>query len=360
MEHCADGFPAPIVEQFHVIEPIGAGRYASVYRGSSKSDLTTRVAIKVLHQPIDDVSRRRRFERECDALARLRGHPNIVQLLDAGIDVDGRAYIVTPLFGATLADRMQSRGSLDAGEVARLGAQIARALHGAHQVGVVHRGVKPDNVFIDDDGAALLGDFGIAGLVDGATVTGSVATSIAYAAPETLHRGETTVASDLYSLGVTLAYMISGVLPFGASTVRLSDGAAIGALIGRISRDDPCVLGPEAPAGLSGIITALMAKRPGDRPTDASLVAGVLDIAVAPALASRPAQRSRSASSLLLVGAVCSVLVLGAIMFLGCAEPGSDGAVRSAPTQQDICPPPTVDDISVGTSVATRAMTGCA
>jgi serine/threonine protein kinase len=272
----------------------------------------------VLHTPVSDEALRRRFDRECAALRRLASEPNVVTLLDSGID-DGRAYLVTPLYGGTYADRLESLGRVDPAEVARVGADIAAALAAAHAVGIVHRDVKPSNVFIADNGTAVLGDFGTAGLLDAQTITGSVALSIAYAAPEMLELGEVSPASDLYALGVTMYHLVTGTLPFGGSPISLGDAAGVGALVRRIANEPPAeIIVADAPVSLVEMIAALLSKDPRDRPQDARQVATKLEAMTSgPSASSDGPHRSKK------------LLIVGAAVFAAAIVGVAIGSLRS-------------------------------
>jgi serine/threonine protein kinase len=177
------------------------------------------VAIKVLFPMLaGDQNFKTRFERELSVLLQF-DHENIVPVLDYGQFGD-TAYIVMPYYRAgTLEDRLK-RGSLTPREGARLIGQVSSALAHAHQAGIVHRDVKPSNILLDDDGNALLTDFGLAHLVDASlSLTGSaVIGTPAYMSPEQC-RGETVdERSDQYSLGVILYQICTGQLPYHADT----------------------------------------------------------------------------------------------------------------------------------------------
>jgi serine/threonine protein kinase len=304
--------PESMTTQYHVLEQIGVGGHAAVFRATSRTDLSLRVAIKVLHAPVIDETRRRRFERECAALRRLNGAPHVVQLIDAGIE-NGRAYLVTPLFDGNYETRLESLGRIDPAEVARVGADIASALAAAHAAGIIHRDVKPSNVFIADDTLSLLGDFGAAGLVDAHTITGSVALSIAYAAPEVLELGEMSSASDLYALGVTLYHLLTGTLPFGGSATSLADAAGVGALVRRVTTEPPApITVTDAPDGLIDLTMQLLDKDPQRRPVDATAV----EVRLREMAHTAPAEKRerRPPNRVLMVGAAAIVAALVAVV----------------------------------------------
>ncbi len=318
-----------VAAQYHVLEQIGVGGHAAVYRGTSRTDLSMRVAIKVLHNPIADEARERRFERECAVLRRLANERNVVTLLDAGVDA-GRAYIVTPLYDGSYASRLESLGRLQPDEVISVGESLANALAAAHRAGIVHRDLKPSNVFVNDDGTAVLGDFGTAGLVDSETITGSLALSIAYAAPEVLEVGVASPSSDLYSLGVTMYQLLSGVLPFGGSAASDGDAAGIAALLRRVAtQEPPPLVVDDAPPALIALIMALLEKDPRRRPADAAAVAVALR-AITPAAPAVHIGRRRAHRVAVVAATVAGATLLG----LG-AEALRSGSTETARPEAD-------------------------
>ncbi len=250
-----------------------AGRYrveALIARGGMASVFTAHdevldraVAVKVLRQgePVD----RRRFEREAQMLARLT-HPNLVSVYDAG-EFDGDVFMVLELIeGPTLAQRLQ-RGPMREDEVRVVGIDLARAIGYVHQMGIVHRDVKPSNVLFDGEGRTRLGDFGIAHLASSTALTasGTVIGTAAYMAPEQIEGHVATGAADIYALGLVLLECLSGRRSF--------PGTGAEQALARLSRD------PAIPADLrspwTGLLRAMTARSPAGRP-DAASVAGVL------------------------------------------------------------------------------------
>ncbi len=208
-------FPA----RYRLDREIGRGGMAVVYLAHDQH-LGRQVAIKVLSADLSSAVDAERFGREISVLARLV-HPNIVALFDSG-ETDGRIYYVMPFVaGDTLRARLLAEGRIAPREIAALGADVAEALAYAHGAGVVHRDVKPENIFTSG-GRAILGDFGIAqvsadysadAVTSSLTTRGLVLGTLAYISPEQASgEGPIDGRSDLYSLGCVLYEAVAGVL----------------------------------------------------------------------------------------------------------------------------------------------------
>jgi serine/threonine-protein kinase len=176
------------------------------------------VAVKLLRTDLAvDRRARQRFQEEARAAA-LVTHPNIVAVYDTG-EHEGTPYIVMErLSGRTLADDIAT-GPLHESRARLVTEQVLNALAAAHAAGVVHRDVKPSNILVTDDGTAKVADFGIAKAAESSdlTTTGLVVGTRAYVAPERLHGGPATPATDLYSVGVMWHEMLTGQKPDGAT-----------------------------------------------------------------------------------------------------------------------------------------------
>ncbi len=215
--------------RFEIRGSIGAGGMGEVYRAWD-AVLHRDVAIKVLPREFaEDVDRRRRFQREARAVARL-SHPNILAIHDFGLD-DGVPFAVTELLeGETMRVRL-GRGAIDWREAVRCASRVAAGLAAAHREGVIHRDLSPANIFITADERIKILDFGLSRVATGrsadgdpceseATVTqqGSVAGTLGYMSPEQLKGGETDARSDIFALGCVLYEMLSGCRVFGRET----------------------------------------------------------------------------------------------------------------------------------------------
>jgi tRNA A-37 threonylcarbamoyl transferase component Bud32 len=236
---------------------IGRGTFATVYVGYEQS-FDRRVAVKVLDVRHLDAAAARTFERECAAMRRMTAHPYAVAVYRAALLESGQPVLVTEYCaGGSSEHRLRRSGPLPAAEVADIGAKIADALRRAHRLGIIHRDVTPANILLRDDGQPALADFRLSVRTDAGAGTGPDAPSPAHAAPETLARGDYTQASDTYSLGSTLYTLLAGHPP-----LPWSDGEP------PVPDRDRADLPPE----LSSLITAMLAVRPQDRPSDDEVV----------------------------------------------------------------------------------------
>lgn len=203
-----------------------------------------------------------RFVREARLASTLR-HPSLVEVYDVSVE---RGYLVMEyLPGGSLAYRMAGGERLAAVQVRRMALDIIAGLEAAHHRGVVHRDVKPANVFFDARGTAKIGDFGVAHLVDlGQTQTGGLIGTLAYMSPEQITGAPISIAADLYALGITLFEAITGRLPFlGPDFVAQHLGEPA---------PSASEIAPELPAGWDPILAGLLVKNPQDRtPTLADL-----------------------------------------------------------------------------------------
>jgi len=253
----------PEIPGFSQLVEIGEGASATVYRADQPAH-GRQVAIKVLNTTMVAEAERLAFERELTAMGRLADHPHIVDLLQSGFSDDGRPYIVMPWYRrGNYAARVDRDGPLGWVEVLDFGVKVASALHTAHSRQIVHRDVKPANVYMGAFAShPILADFGISSFVrpslDGQpTVT--ISTTPLFAAPEVLNGERPTVASDLYSFGATLFSLLTGRAAYG--------GASVEVLVAAVTSDRPPPR-PDSggPPALDDLVTTMLAKDPDDRP----------------------------------------------------------------------------------------------
>jgi serine/threonine-protein kinase len=204
-----------IAGRYELEEQVGHGGMSSVYKAHD-SLLERNVALKILHEQYNaDPDFVERFKREARSVAQLQ-HPNIVTVIDRG-EEDGRQYIVFEYIdGENLKELVARKGRLDTREALEIALEVARGLSFAHQHGLVHRDVKPQNVLLNGDGRAKVTDFGIARSldVDGMTQTGTVLGTSNYIAPEQASGRRVGAHTDVYALGVVLYELLAGNVPF--------------------------------------------------------------------------------------------------------------------------------------------------
>src|SRR5579884_1028943 len=207
-----------IDSRYRVISRLGSGGMADVYLAEDRL-LGRQVALKVLHRHFaEDSEFVERFRREASSAAAL-SHPNIVGIFDRG-EADGTYYIAMEYVpGSSLKTIVRESGAMDPARAIDIVIQILRAARSAHRHGVIHRDLKPQNVILDDEGRARVTDFGIAraGASD-MTLTGSIMGTAQYLSPEQAQGFAVTTSSDLYSVGVILYELLTGVVPFEGET----------------------------------------------------------------------------------------------------------------------------------------------
>ena len=206
-------------DRYEILEAIGEGGMALVFRALDHR-LNRYVAVKIMREEMaKDEEFRRRFCAESHAVAML-SNPNIVSVYDVSHS-DEREYIVMELIsGITLKQYMDKKGALDWKEVVHFTKQIARALSHAHERGIIHRDIKPQNIMLLRDGTLKVADFGIAALENEVHENnGQTIGSIHYIAPEQARGNSPDARSDIYSLGVVMYEMLSGKLPYTGNTL---------------------------------------------------------------------------------------------------------------------------------------------
>ncbi len=256
------------IANYTLLEQIGYGGMAVVYRARQET-LDRTVAIKILPENMAASSElMERFRLEARTSANLR-HPNVITVHDFGEDERGVAYLVMEYIeGATLADVMDA--GLDDERIPDLLHQIAAGLDYAHARGVIHRDIKPGNVLITEERRAVLADFGLAGLREGAqlTLAGRVIGTPEYMSPEQAAGHPFDHRADVYALGVVLYEMLVGERPFTSETT-------VGVLLQHLHDMPPSirVVRPELPPGVADVLARALAKDPADRYSSAGELA---------------------------------------------------------------------------------------
>jgi serine/threonine-protein kinase len=222
------------------------------------------LALKVLREDYaKDAEFVARFRREAVSAAALN-HPHVVQVYDQGRAEDGRLYMAMEYVpGGSLSDLITRRGTLEPAEAARLASQIAEALGAAHELGIVHRDVKPQNVLLGEAGEAKVADFGIALAASSTSTTSGtnrVFGTASYMSPEQAMGERVGPESDLYSLGVVLYEMLTGTVPFEAE-------GALATAMKHVTEEPipPRERDPRVPEAVDALVMGLLAKNPEDR-----------------------------------------------------------------------------------------------
>lgn len=256
-----------IAGRYRVEGRLGVGGMSTVLLAVDER-LERHVAVKLLAEHLaDDPTFVSRFRREALAAARLV-HPNIVQVFDFGFDAESHQHFIVMehVSGSSCAELLRDRGHLDVEQAVDIVTQACRGLDYAHRNGVVHRDVKPGNLLVSDSGVVKLADFGIARAVGQTSITqvGSVLGTAAYLSPEQTRGEEAGPYADLYSLGVVAYQLMSGRLPYEATS--LSELAL------KQQRESPVPLrqlNPRVPAELSEAVGLAISVVPDERPADA-------------------------------------------------------------------------------------------
>jgi serine/threonine-protein kinase len=257
--------PDTIIDgRYRVLSRVGSGGMADVYLAEDQL-LGRHVAVKLLHHHFaEDQEFVERFRREASSAAAL-SHPNIVAIFDRG-EWQGTYYIAMEyVAGRSLKTIVREQGALNPATAIDIVVQILRATRFAHKRGVIHRDLKPHNVILDEEGRARVTDFGIAraGASD-MTLTGSIMGTAQYLSPEQAQGLAVSTASDLYSVGVILYELLTGVVPFEGET-------AVAIAFKQVSAEPrpPSAVLDSVPVALDGVVLRALAKDPSRRYADA-------------------------------------------------------------------------------------------
>nr|WSW70297.1 protein kinase [Streptomyces sp. NBC_00995] len=274
-----------VVGSFRLHRRLGAGGMGVVYLGSDRRG--QRVALKVIRPDLaEDQEFRSRFAREVSAARRIRGGCT-ARLVAADLEADRPWFATQYVPGPSLHDKVAEEGPLSAAEVASIGAALSEGLVAVHEAGVVHRDLKPSNILLSPKGPRII-DFGIAWATGASTLThvGTAVGSPGFLAPEQVRGAAVTPATDVFSLGATLAYAAMADSPFGHGSSEV--------MLYRVVHEEPHLY--DVHDALAPLVSACLAKDPEERPSTLQLSMRLKEIAAREAQGlhdSRPpAQRS--------------------------------------------------------------------
>ncbi|MEU0333683.1 protein kinase [Streptomyces sp. NPDC006193] len=257
-----------VVGSFRLHRRLGAGGMGVVYLGSDKKG--QRVALKVIRPDLaEDQEFRSRFAREVSAARRIRGGCT-ARLVAADLEAERPWFATQYVPGPSLHDKVADEGPLGAADTAAIGAALSEGLVAVHEAGVVHRDLKPSNILLSPKGPRII-DFGIAWATGASTLThvGTAVGSPGFLAPEQVRGAAVTPATDVFSLGATLAYASTGDSPFGHGSSEV--------MLYRVVHEEPQLHG--VPDALAPLIRACLAKDPEDRPSTLQLSLRLKEIA---------------------------------------------------------------------------------
>lgn len=263
------------IGDYEILGPLGSGAMGRVYLARD-ARLGRRVAIKVMSPAkAGDPAARRRFVRESQTTAAVE-HPHIMAIHHVGEDHGLPFIVMQHLEGRTLAELQRAGEQLSLPDVLRIGREVAEGLAAAHARGLVHRDIKPDNIFLQEPGGQVrIIDFGLARTGDeeggDVTIDGAVVGTPAYMSPERVEGRALDAKSDLFGLGVILYEQLANRLPF--------EGSSLVSMLASISRGSPPdvrTFAPDVPANLASLVMRLIAHDKADRPADADAVAAEL------------------------------------------------------------------------------------
>ncbi len=374
--------PVVVAERYRLERSLGNGGMGEVFAATDLM-LERRVALKQLSPALvlDDAARKR-FQREARALARIND-PNVVGVFDTGEDGDRPFLVMELVEGTTLRDELRRLGRIEPTRAGAIGAGIAGGLAAAHAQGVVHRDVKPSNVFLTASDVSKVGDFGIARVERGdatLTLTGQAFGSPPYVAPEQATGGRVDARADLYSLGCVLFHMLAGRQPFDGDDAVSMTYQHVHTVPPRVDALDPRI-----PADMATLVAALLEKDPADRPQTAEEVRRALEGGPMPRIAADTAtepiveaptavlpsrtqtlenRRRRRWPLAALVAGVILVLVLGLAAFLsrgnGAAAPPSSPAATTTSPPASTSPSPSASVSSSSLPAPTPEEAGAA
>ncbi|MEM6293088.1 MAG: serine/threonine-protein kinase [Myxococcota bacterium] len=263
-------FPGQVLAgRYHVQDRLGGGGMGEVFCARDR-ELDELVAIKLVRTEIAARTALIDHLRREVRLARRVAHRGVARVYELHEHEGARFVTMELVEGETLSSVLARKGPLSAGHVARVGAEIAFALSAAHEAGVVHRDIKPDNVMLRPDGRVAVMDFGIAFSRDDGDAKPSG--TPAYMAPEQVRGEPAAPGADVYALGATLFHLLTGAFPF-------EGGHAVAMMVARLDQPPPDArtLRDDVPAGLASVLRTAMATQPNERFSDAGAMGRALE-----------------------------------------------------------------------------------
>jgi serine/threonine-protein kinase len=346
------------IGRFVVESVLGSGAMGTVYKATDPT-LKRTVAIKTVRPGLDNPELLERLLREAQACARLH-HKNVVTIYEAG-QIEGSVYIAMEyLVGDSLATVL-SHGTLPFEQALQILVQVLDALEHVHRAGIVHRDIKPGNIYCEADGSIKLVDFGLARVqqADAITMTGMFMATPGYASPEQFRGDTVDFRTDLYSTGVVAYEMISGHRPFAGD---------LSSLLYKVVHEPPPpmdVVSSRMYPEVERIVQKALAKSPHERHQSAAAMRGELRavavgstagsaVAVARAVndptderttpaPGRSTTRTRGAGSAMLAVAAAAILLLMALGWFVAGRPGAGKDTAGAPRDHDILLPKTTE-----------------
>jgi serine/threonine protein kinase len=260
-------------DRYEIVGPLGFGATSRVDKARDKIIGRT-VAIKTLVHSFGAAPQQKQFLREAQIVGQL-SHPAIVNLFDVGVEETGIAYLVMEYVNGRTLQQVLSESPIPWPRACSWAADLATALGRAHHAGIIHGDVKPANIMITEEGDVKLSDFGIARFATQVSGSGRIMGTPAYLAPEQIMGEPHSTRSDLFSLGIVLYQMLTGVPPFDGSSV-----AAVCAQILTTDPVEPSRRNPALPSGLDHIVMRCLSKKPEDRyPSGDALAASLYPLA---------------------------------------------------------------------------------
>lgn len=248
-----------VADRYEIISKIGTGGMADVYKAMDLT-LGRNVAIKVLKPEFsEDLNFVTKFRTEAQSAAGLE-HPNIVNIYDVGSE-RGMHYIVMECVeGITLKTYIEKKGQLSFKEAVSIAIQVGRGIEAAHNKGIIHRDIKPQNIIISTEGKVKVTDFGIARVANSNTISSDVMGSVHYSSPEQARNGFVDGKSDIYSLGIVMYEMVTGRVPFDGDTT-------VAVAIQHLQEEmvTPSAYAPNLPVSMEKIILKCTQKNPDRR-----------------------------------------------------------------------------------------------